>query len=233
MSTKRINVNPTERTISALAGGALLIQGFFRRSFAGPVLAAPLLYRGISGHSFLYQALGINTTDANQQSSNNDAVVERSITIGKSAEELYRLWSNPDILAQVMGDFATVTSNGDLWHWQIQTPFGQQQLEWETRIVQSLPGQMLRWQSNEDAPISNEGTLRFQPAPDNRGTETTLLIRFDPPGGPLGNQVMKRLDIVPRGLAEKILRRFKSLVETGEIPTLVANSAARKDAIPK
>jgi uncharacterized membrane protein len=62
------------------------------------------------------------------------------------------------------------------------------------------------------------------------GTQVTLHFTFDPPGGTLGNKMAKRLNIVPSMLAEKALRRFKSLAETGEIPTLKHNPAARADA---
>jgi hypothetical protein len=36
--------------------------------------------------------------------------------------------------------------------------------------------------------------------------------------------------VVPRTIATQALRRFKSLVETGEIPTLEHNPSARTDA---
>jgi hypothetical protein len=38
---------------------------------------------------------------------------------------------------------------------------------------------------------------------------------------------MRRLGVVPDALASKALHRFKSLVETGEVPTLEANPSAR------
>jgi uncharacterized membrane protein len=89
---------------------------------------------------------------------------------------------------------------------------------------------MVRWKSVDGAPLPNEGSVRFHPAPGDWGTEVTLRFRFALPGGPLGNTVAKRLGIVPRMLAEKALRRFKSLAETGEIPRLKHNPAARPSA---
>jgi len=103
-------------------------------------------------------------------------------------------------------------------------------MEWDTQIVEDRHGKLLRWESLEGAPLPNEGTVRFSPAPGDWGTEAMLCLRFDPPGGPLGNRAVKRLNIVPRVLADKILRRFKSLAETGEIPTLAYNPSARTGA---
>jgi uncharacterized membrane protein len=58
----------------------------------------------------------------------------------------------------------------------------------------------------------------------------TLHVRFDPPGGALGEGLLKLLGSTPLDLvADAALRRFKNLVETGEIPTTVRQPAARAD----
>ena len=48
-------------------------------------------------------------------------------------------------------------------------------------------------------------------------------LDFVPPGGVLGEAASKLLNVVPGMLAGKALRRFKSLAETGEIPTTEHN----------
>lgn len=54
------------------------------------------------------------------------------------------------------------------------------------------------------------------------------LRRFDPPGGALGEGLLQLLGTTPLNLvADNALRRFKSLVETGEIPTTERQPAAR------
>ena len=58
----------------------------------------------------------------------------------------------------------------------------------------------------------------------------TLRLRFDPPGGVLGDAPVELLGHKPLNLAaDGVLRRFKSLVETGEIPTTERQPAARAD----
>jgi uncharacterized membrane protein len=61
-----VNVGDAERWVSALGGGALAVLGagraLRRGSLAGAALAAVgglLVYRGVTGHCQLYQALGI------------------------------------------------------------------------------------------------------------------------------------------------------------------------------
>lgn len=153
--------------------------------------------------------------------------VERSITVGAPADELSEYWRDPEQLTRIVGSFAEVTgAGGDRLRWEARPPRGPS-VTWETKIVADEPGEMLRWESVEGATIANEGEVRFRSAPSGRGTEVTLRLQFDPPGGRLGKAVVQRLDIVPATVAEKTLRRFKSLVETGEIPSLKHNPSAR------
>ena len=58
--------------------------------------------------------------------------------------------------------------------------------------------------------------------------QATLRLRLDPPGGALGDAAVRLLGTTPIDLAvDGVLRRFKSLVETGEIPTTERQPAAR------
>lgn len=229
MATRDVNIHTVERRISAILGGTLLLQSLTRRSPAlgEKALAAALLYRGISGHSFLYQGLGISTANEQHGQADNTPEVERSITIEKSADELYRFWRAPQNLSQIMGDLGEVTEMGNgLTHWVVQGPWNRR-IEWDTQFVEERPGELLRWKSVDGSPYPNEGSVQFRSAPRDWGTEVTLHFRFDAPGGTLSNNVVNSVIIIPRLLVEKALRRFKSLAESGEYPTLKHNPAAR------
>jgi uncharacterized membrane protein len=69
--------------------------------------------------------------------------------------------------------------------------------------------------------------VTFRAAPAGWGTEVALHLDFGVPGGALGRAVVDHLPMAPRLAAERALRRFKSLVETGEMPTLDRNVSAR------
>ena len=153
--------------------------------------------------------------------------VERSITVEKSADQLYRLWREPQTLTQVMGHVGEVSATSEgRSRWVARAPLGRR-LEWETRVVEDRPGEILRWESLPGATVRNEGSVRFRPAEGDRGTVVTLRIRFDPPGGRLGDAAAHLLGVVPRTLVGTALRRFKSLAETGEIPTTEHNPSTR------
>ena len=179
----------------------------------------------------VFCAWRLGRTSGPEETTEEDATrVETNLTIGRSPEELYALWRDPQTLPQVMGHFATVTvQDADRAHWVINGPV-KTSLQWDTQIVQEEPGRMLRWYSAQGAKIPNGGTVQFSPAPAGRGTVATLRIDFDPPGGSFAKGAAKALGIVPQVLADKALRRFKSLVEAGEIPTLQDNVSARTGA---
>lgn len=155
--------------------------------------------------------------------------VERSITIGKTADELRQYWLDPRTLPQIMGGFGALRAAGDgRMHWKVEGPLGRA-WEWDTETV-DRPGEGIGWRSLPDAAIPNEGWVRFHPAPAGRGTVATLRVRFDPPAGPLGDGLLKLIGSTPLDtVADAALRRFKNLVETGEIPTTVRQPAARAD----
>lgn len=154
---------------------------------------------------------------------------ERSIEISKTADELRHLWLDPRTLPRLMAGFAAVRAIGDgHMHWKVEGPLGPA-YEWDSEAV-NRPGGGIGWRSLPGAAIPNEGSVRFRPAPADRGTVATLHLRFDPPGGALGGAAVELLGTTPLDLAiDGVLRRFKSLVETGEIPTTERQPAARAD----
>ena len=232
--TSRANVGEVERVASAALGGTLLLLGLGRRSLGGAAAAAlggGLVYRAVTGHCHLYEALGIDSAaDHGTPGASEDAPeATAAITIGKPADEIGRIWRDPQALTRIMSRFAEVTPAGDgRLHWKIRGPLGRD-LEWDTRVVEDRPGGGLRWRSVEGASLPSEGEVRFRPAPRDRGTEVSLRVRFDPPGGALGQAAAKLLGFAPRLFAERALHDFKALAETGEIPTTDGQPAARSD----
>lgn len=158
-----------------------------------------------------------------------EPVVERALTIGKPADVLRTSWQDPRTLPQIMAGFAGVRSTGEgRMHWKLEGPLGRV-LEWDTEAV-DRPGEGIGWRSLPGAAIPNDGLIRFQPGPADRGTVATLRVRFDQPGGALAGEVLDLFGNTPLNLlVEGVLRRFKSLVETGEIPTTARQPAARAE----
>lgn len=144
---------------------------------------------------------------------------KRAVTIGKPADELYRLWREPETVPRVMGDAVQIAVKDEKHaHWTVKAPLGRT-VEWDTEIVEERPGEFVRWRSSPDASLPNEGTVSFRPAPQNLGTEVTLDLRFSPPTGPLGAATAALPMAIPGAAVGTALRRFKSLAETGRVVT--------------
>ena len=59
--------------------------------------------------------------------------------------------------------------------------------------------------------------MLFKTAPGDRGTYVSLVQTYDPPGGALGKLAAKLMQREPGIQARRDLRRFKQLMETGEV----------------
>jgi uncharacterized membrane protein len=204
------------RATATVLGSALLYGGLRRRSLVGvaeAVAGGALLYGGVSGRN----PLGSFGRGGEAGSRGRGATVERTVTVNEPPEALSEYWRDAEQLSRIVGEVAEVTrEEGNRYRWEVTGPRGRTLL-WRTRIMLDRPGEVLRWRSVGDAPITNEWTVRFRPAPGNRGTEVTLAVDVDPPGGRVGRAIARRF--VPESLVWKALQRFKRLAETGEIPT--------------
>jgi uncharacterized membrane protein len=157
--------------------------------------------------------------------------VENSITIERSAEELFRAWRDPATLPRMMAFLADIRPAGDgRSEWRADDPLGQSRT-WVMQITEERPGELIRMNSDGGGALVTECEVRFRAATGGRGTIATLRVRFDPPGGMLGDVAARFFNgIVPKELASKALHAFKSLVLTGEIPTTDRQPAARRDS---
>jgi uncharacterized membrane protein len=66
----QVNVSDTERTLSAIAGGGLILFGLSRlslTSLVGIAVGGALLYRGLTGHCRVYDALDMTTAEGHPQ----------------------------------------------------------------------------------------------------------------------------------------------------------------------
>lgn len=157
------------------------------------------------------------------------AVVGKTVTINRPREELYAFWRDFRNLPQFMENVVSVEVGDDQRsHWVISAPAGKT-VEWDSVIVADEPGRLIAWESVEGADIKNTGRIEFRDSSAGRGTEVSAVIVYDPPGGRIGQMIAKLFQREPKIQARRDLRRFKQLMETGEIPVAFKedNSAPR------
>ena len=151
---------------------------------------------------------------------NRGVKVVWSVTIRKSAAELYAFWRNLENLPRIIKHPVEIRTTSDIdSHWSVSAPPGDRRVEWDAVIFNDEPNQLIAWRSRDGADIRNAGTVRFEAAPGDEGTEVTVQLEYDPPGGKLASKLAKLSGEEAGQQVKEALRRFKALMEAGEIPT--------------
>ncbi|HLM53890.1 MAG TPA: hypothetical protein VK325_09955 [Pseudoxanthomonas sp.] len=164
---------------------------------------------------------------ASEDSGKGDAGAVRTLSIGVPPDELLQAWRDPAVQRRVMAHFAElVEHDGGRMRWRASGVHG---LEWEMHEAEFVPGSSVSHRGDQDASVGADTRLTVRPAPADFGTEATLRVDYRLPGGALGEAAAKLFGAAPDMLAAAALRRFKSLVETGEIPSLARNPSARPE----
>lgn len=158
-----------------------------------------------------------------------DAPAERTVTINKPARELYEFWRDFTNFPQFMDNIRSVTKLDDKRsHWVIEAPAGTS-VEFDSRITEDVPGRLIAWESEEGATVPNRGRIEFIDAPPGRGTMVRAIIDYEPPGGVVGKGIAKVMQREPNVQARRDLRRFKQLMETGEVTTSASPSGRKSE----
>jgi uncharacterized membrane protein len=149
--------------------------------------------------------------------SDGKAVVGAVVTVNKPVEEVYSFWKNPENLPRFMDAIDSVHPISErLSHWKIEAPAGLS-VEWDAEIVTDTPNEKISWRSVDSAEVENTGTVTFRRAAGGRGTEVQLEAEFRPKGGALGGRVTRIMATIPKTNLSNDLRRFKQLIELGEV----------------
>lgn len=155
----------------------------------------------------------------------------KTIWVNKPVEEVYQFWRNFEGFPRFMGHLENVRIIDDKRsHWTARGPMGMH-VEWDAEIIEDVPNEHLAWRSVENADIDNAGVVRFEEAPGGRGTIVRIETHYRPPAGAAGMIVAKLFGEEPQIQIDGDLRRFKQMVETGEITTTIGQPAGKRSAI--
>jgi uncharacterized membrane protein len=158
-------------------------------------------------------------------------LVGRTVTINRDRKELYDEWRDFTRFHRFMHNVREVVKLDDERSlWTIEAPLGST-VELVTRITADQPGRLIAWESEPESSIHTTGQVEFLDGPPGRGTVVRLTMTYTPPGGVIGKGIAKLLQKEPDIQARRDLRRFKQLMETGEI-TVNASPSGRKAESP-
>lgn len=160
---------------------------------------------------------------------NKGIQVRQSFTINAPAEQLYGFWRRFSNFPRFMKHVISVEEiDGNRSHWVVKAPAGRT-VEWDAEVVEEAPGRVIAWRTVGDADIRHGGRVEFTPATGGRGTVVAVRMSYESPAGAAGALLAKLFGEEPEMQIRDDLRRFKCLVETGEIPTTEGQPSGREE----
>ncbi len=164
------------------------------------------------------RADAVDEATGSQIEPKGDQLFGRSVTINRPVTELYAYWRDFGNLSTFMDNIVEISAIDDKRsHWVVKAPGGRV-VEWDAVVTEERENEYIAWASEEGADVPNSGRIDFRDA-GARGTVVTATILYDPPAGVVGKVIAKLFQREPAIQARRDLRRFKQLMETGEIAT--------------
>lgn len=159
--------------------------------------------------------------------------VTKSIAINRPVAELYAFWRQLSNLPTVMRHLESVRDTGGKRStWTARGP-GDIRIEWEAEITTDVPDELIAWQSIAGADVPNQGFVEFKTLPAGRGTVVTVHVQYAPPGGRLAAQLAKLFRRAPEQEIGDDLRRWKQLMETGEVATTEGQPSGKRSVLSR
>lgn len=191
--------------MKAAAATALAAYGFKKGGLVGTALG--IIGTGV-GATEMAAAAGVSLTRS------APIEVRETVEVLASPEKAYEIWSRFEDFPRFMLNVIEVRrTSADTWHWTVAGPLGQR-IEWDAEVVANVPGEVIAWRSLT-ADIDNRGEVRFERTAG--GTRVLAIRRITIPAGPIGSAVAKLTKSDPAMMARQDLRRFKQLIEAGEV----------------
>lgn len=204
---------------SVLGGGALALFGLSRRSKPGFALAAAgglLAYRG-----------------ATLEEADRQWYVESSFAINCSPARAFQFWRNFENLPRFMGNLESVKVLADgRSEWSALGRMGMN-IHWTAEIVDERKDEWIVWRSIEASDIDCRGSVHFLSAVGDRGTIVTAFMQLRPVAGAVGKAVALAFGKHPEFMMREDLRRFKALMEAGEIPSVQGQAHGPRSRLHK
>jgi len=233
-SRRIANMGVIDRSLSGVLGAGLIGVGLTRRTLPGMIASiaggGALLAMSATGYCPFYHALSIDNARKGtaQPSDYHDEGIHVVVSylIAKEPRELFEFWRNFENLPKFMNHLKLVTCQGPTRsHWVARGPAGIS-VEWDAEIINEEPNRLISWRTIGQADVDSAGTVLFVPAANGQGTRVHVNLDYIPPAGRLGQAIAKIFGDDPAQVIREDLRRFKQIMETGDIPATASTSSS-------
>ena len=218
------------------AGAALLVYGAKRRSLAGlglTIAGTPILYRGIRGRwpELANRAAARYGSDDTRAALAGDRGmhVREAVQLEKPVAEVFRFWRRLENLPRFMEHLESVTEGVDgRSHWIARGPAGVR-VQWDAEIINESENQVIGWRSLPGSDVVSAGSVNFDSIRGD-STQVTVHLQYEAPAGRAGEVAATLLGRSPSQTIREDLRRFKQLLEAGEIARVLPTSSSAEGA---
>jgi uncharacterized membrane protein len=146
-------------------------------------------------------------------------LVGHSVTVNRPRSELYAFWRDFENLPTFMSNVEKVVlAEPGRSTWTIAAPGGFS-VDLDTEIAEERDGELIAWRTLPGSDVEARGRVSFRDGACGRGTVLDAEIGYRPPGGEVGRWIAKLFQREPGVQGRRELKRFKMLMETGEIAT--------------
>jgi uncharacterized membrane protein len=185
------------------------------------LLGGDLLHRGVTGHCYLYGALGIDTTTHKPTTAvpaQQGYKFETRLAIQRPPEDLFRFWRKLENQPTIMEHLVSVTpAEAGRSRWVAKGPWGSV-LEWDAEIYRERENELIAWRSLVGSQVDTAGSVHFERLPDGQGTMLRLSLKYNPPAGKVGASLASFFGQGLENELQQDLGRFKQIMEAGERP---------------
>lgn len=221
----RVNVGRAERLASGVVGGLLIGFSLRRKRLRGLLVPVGigLMRRAVTGHCEVNAALGRNSARRrgsailDRLKQGEGTRIEQAVVISRPRDELFQFWRRFDNLPRFMDHLESVTIlDPRRSRWVAKGPLGTR-VTWDAEIDYEVPGELISWRSLSGSDLEQTGSVQFTPAAGG-GTEVRTVMRYATPAGKVGDALAHVLGEDPARQVADDLRRFKQVMEAGEVP---------------
>ncbi len=153
--------------------------------------------------------------------------IPTTLIIDREPEELYRYWRKLTTLPQFMKHLVRIdVKDARRSHWVAQGP-AETTVEWDAEIIEDRSNEYISWRSVDVMEVELAGSIRFEHGTGDRGTVVTVDMHYRPPFGMVGAAIAAWLGKDPSQTVKIDLRRFKQLMEVGDVITTEGQSTGR------
>ncbi len=142
-----------------------------------------------------------------------------SVLLQCTPEEAYSFWRDYTNLRAFLKNVQSVETLGDgIFRWTLRGSQGER-LQANVEVIAEREPSLIEWRSVPGCMTKVAGRVKFRQEVAGRGTVVSATLLYPQETVGIGSQMMRMIDQQAGFLATRDLRRFKALMEAGEIPT--------------